>query len=153
MSEEAEARMESDGRRALGTARLMAALLYAGPLVVFPMVGRAIQGSGGVEAGTLGVLTVALGLVGITDYGVSLFLEAKLLERARAAGPSGRPSVVTAAILVSAFGASLAVYGLVLTFLGAPSWGAIFYILCAVHGLHLVIRWPRYERAAEGSPY
>lgn len=139
--------MESDGRRALGTARLMAALLYAVPLVVFPMVGKAIQGSGGVDADTLAMLVVVLGLVGIVDYGVSLFLEAKLLKRARLAGPSGRNSVVTAVILVSAFGASLAVYGLVLTFLGAPSYGAMFYVLCAVHGLHLLIRWPRYERA------
>ena len=139
--------MESDGRRALGTARLIAALLYAVPLVVFPMVGKAIQGSGAVDADTLPVLVVAFGLVGIVDYGVSLFLEAKLLKQARLAGPSGRPSVVTAVMLVSAFGASLAVYGLVLTFLGAASWGAMFYVLCAVHGLHLLMRWPRYGRA------
>jgi len=139
--------MESDGRRALGTARLIAALLYAVPLVVFPMVGKAIQGSAGVDADTLPVLVVALGLVGIADYGVSLFLEGKLLKQARLAGPSGRPSVVTAVTLVSAFGASLAVYGLVLTFLGAPSYGGMCYVLCAVHGLHLLIRWPRYERA------
>ena len=146
--------MESDGRRALGTARLIAALLYAVPLVVFPMVGKAIQGSGAVDADTLPVLVVAFGLVGIVDYAVSLFLEGKMLRQARAVGgQSGRSSVVTAVTLVSAFGASLAVYGLVLTFLGAPSYGGMFYVLCAVHGLHLLIRWPRYERAAEGSPY
>ena len=145
--------MESDGRRALGTARLIAALLYAVPLVVFPMVGKAIQGSAGVDADTLPALAVMLWLVGIVDYGVSLFLEGKMLRQARAlGGQSGRSSVATALILVSAFGASLAVYGLVLTFLGAPSYGAMFYILCAVHGLHLVIRWPRYARAAEGRP-
>ncbi len=47
--------MESDGRRALGSARLIAALLYAVPLVVFPMVGKTIQRSGGVR-GELGRL-------------------------------------------------------------------------------------------------
>ena len=79
---------------------------------------------------------------------VSLFLEGKLLRQARAlGGPSGRSSVVTAVIVVSAFGASLAVYGLVLTFLGAPGYGGMFYVLCAVHGLHLLIWWPRYGRA------
>ena len=140
--------MESDGRRVLGTARLIAALLYTVPLVVFPMVGKAIQGSDGVDADTLPVVVVAFGLVGIADYGVSLFLEGKLLRQARAlGGPSGRSSVVTAVIVVSAFGASLAVYGLVLTFLGAPGYGGMFYVLCAVHGLHLLIRWPRYGRA------
>ena len=146
--------MESDGRKALGMARLIAALLYVVPLVVFPMVGKAIQGSGGVDAATLPMLAVMLWLVGVVDYGVSLFLEGKMLRQARAlGGKSGRASVATALILVSAFGASLAVYGLLLTYLGSPSHGGMFYVLCAVHGLHLLIRWPRYERAVEESPY
>jgi len=78
---------------------------------------------------------------------ISLLVERRLLAQARDAGAP--QSVVTAAVVTAAFGASLAVYGLVVTVLGAPAWGAAFYVLCAVHGLHLMIRWPSYAQAVE----
>jgi len=53
----------------------------------------------------------------------------------------------------STLGASLAVYGLVLAVLGAPGWGYVLFVLCLVQGMHLMIRWPDYERAAESDTY
>jgi hypothetical protein len=70
-----------------------------------------------------------------------------LLAQARDAGAPQR--VVTVAVVTAAFGASLAVYGLIVTLLGAPAWGGVLYVLCAVHGLHLMMRWPNYAAAAE----
>jgi F0F1-type ATP synthase membrane subunit c/vacuolar-type H+-ATPase subunit K len=100
---------------------------------------------------TLRLLALALVMIGIADYAISLVLEHKMLAQARAI--RRHSLVLTTAIIVAAFGAGLAVYGLVLTLLGAPSWGAVLYVLCAAHGLHLMMRWPRYVRASEGTPY
>lgn len=145
--------MEGDGRRRPGRAQLVATLIYVVPLVVFPMVGRMVKVSATVDAETLRVLALALGVVGVADYGISLFLEQRMLARARRSGTTAASAVFSTAAVVASFGASLAVYGLVLTLLGAPGWGAALYVLCAVHGLHLMIRWPRYARAAEGAAY
>jgi hypothetical protein len=132
----------------LGTARLIATVMYAGPLVVLPWVGRFATAGNVANPKVLGVLVPVLVFVAVTDYVISLLVEAKVLAQARdVAGP--KKPVITAAAVTSAFGASLAVYGLVVTMLGAAAWGAAFYVLCAVHGLHLMIRWPRYAAAAE----
>jgi F0F1-type ATP synthase membrane subunit c/vacuolar-type H+-ATPase subunit K len=131
----------------LGTARLIATLLYVAPLVIFPWVGRSARVSASLDPKVLGILVPALLFVGMTDYVISLLVEGRLLAQARDAGAP--QSVVTAAVVTAAFGASLAVYGLVVTLLGAPAWGAVFYVLCAVHGLHLMIRWPSYAQAVE----
>ena len=145
--------MQGDSGRALAQARLIAMLVYAGPLVVFPIVGRAAKASVSVDAEVLPVLAAVLGVVGVVDYGLSLFIEEKMLARARSGGRQSQNAILATAVVVAAFGATLAVYGLVLTLLGAPGWGSAFYVLTAAHGLHLVLRWPRYERAAEGTPY
>jgi F0F1-type ATP synthase membrane subunit c/vacuolar-type H+-ATPase subunit K len=134
-------------QKALGTARLIATLTYAAPLVIFPWVGRMAIRLTPLEPKVQGILAPALLFVGVTDYVISLLVEARLLAQAREAGAAR--SVVTAAVVTSAFGASLAVYGLVVTLLGAPAWGAALYLLCAVHGLHLMMRWPSYAAAAE----
>ncbi|MFB3882661.1 MAG: hypothetical protein ACE149_15450 [Armatimonadota bacterium] len=135
-----------EGRNALGTARLIATLMYVGPLVAFPWIGRFVKVGEPLGPNSLPVLGAVLLVVGIVDYGLSLFLEAKLLGQASERGPQG---VVAAAVVTAAFGASLAVYGLVLTILGAAVWGSVLYVLCAVHGLHLMVRWPSYAAAAE----
>ena len=145
--------MESDRNTGLGTARLLATLIYVVPLVVFPIVGRMVKVAVLRDPEALRVLAAVLGVAAVVDYGISLFLEKKMLASARGGGAGAGNTVVTAAVVVAAFGASLAVYGLVLTILGAPGWGAVMYILCATHGLHLIIRWPRYERAIEEGPY
>jgi hypothetical protein len=141
------------GAQVLAAARWIATLMYVVALVVFQLVGRLVAVPVELDATTMRVLAYALLAVGIMDYGLSLFLERKLLARARAGGAQAASSVVPAALIVSALGVSLAVYGLVLTLLGAPAWGAVFYMLCAVHGLHLIIRWPDYARAAQGTRY
>ena len=145
--------MEGDGRRELGRAQFVATLIYVVPLVVFPIVGRMVKVNATVDAESLRVLALVLGVGGVADYGISLFLEQRMLARGETDGTKAASAVFSTAAVVASFGASLAVYGLVLTLLGAPGWGAALYVLCAAHGLHLVIRWPRYARAAEGAPY
>jgi hypothetical protein len=137
------------GAKALATARWIATLMYVVALVAFQLVGRLVAVPVELDATTIKLLAYVLLVVGITDYGLSLFLEGKLLARARAGGVQVASAVVSAALIVSALGVSLAVYGLVLTLLGSPTWGALFYMLCAIHGLHLIIRWPSYASAAE----
>ncbi len=138
--------------KALSTARLLATLIYVGPLVVFPWVTRMAKLPTPPSPKLVGVLVPALLFVAVTDYAISLFLEARLLKQARDLGAP--QTLVTAAVTTASLGASLAVYGLIVTILGAPVWGAAFYMLCAVHGLHLMIRWPAYEQIAEhpGEP-
>jgi len=143
--------MERESAKRLITTRWIVTMMYVGPLVVFQFVGRAVRPSPSLDPQTLGVLAAVLAVVGLTDYGLSLFLERWFLGRSRAGG-SAAP-VVTSAFIVSALGASLAVYGIVLTLLGAPGWGAMFYVACALHGFHLMVRWPRYGRAARDTPY
>jgi len=136
-------------QRALGVARLIATATYVAPLVIFPWVGRMAVRLSPLDSKVLGILAPALLFVGITDYVISLLMEARLLARAReTSAPYG---VVAAAAATAAFGAMLAVYGLVLSLLGARTWGSALYVLCAVHGLHLMMRWPSYTAAAERS--
>jgi hypothetical protein len=132
----------------LGTARLIATMMYVGPLVTFPWIGRLVKVGASLDPKVLPVLAAVLLVVGVVDYGASLLLEGKLLAQARERGPQG---IIAAATVTAAFGASLAVYGLVLTLLGARTWGSVLYVLCAVHGLHLIVRWPSYTQAAEQS--
>lgn len=152
-----------DGRPNLATAQWIVTFMYVIPLVVFPFVPRIVAPNFDMDATTLSVLAAVFLVAGLADYGVSLFLERLLLAKARAvvdpaqtdraatSFPSNASPVLTAALVVGGLGASLAVYGLVLTLLGARVWGAVLYVLCCVHGFHLVIRWPRYSRAAAGA--
>jgi hypothetical protein len=141
------------GGHPLAMARWIATMMYVVSLVVFQLVGRVVGSPVRLDSTTLTVLAYVLLAVGIADYGLSLFLEKKLLAKARGGAEDVSSSVVSAALTVSALGVSLAVYGLVLTLLGTRAWGAVFYVLCALHGLHLMLRWPAYVRAAEGTPY
>jgi len=145
--------METDTARPLATARCIATLLYVLPLILFPIIGRMVKLQAVPKPEVLRLLGVALLVVGLADYAVSLFLEQKMLAQAARAPRPAPTQVLTAAIVVASFGASLAIYGLVITLLGAPGWGAVLYVICAVHGLHLMVRWPRYERAVEREPY
>jgi len=142
--------MERESAKQLMTARWVVTMMYFGPLVVFQFVGRAVRPPTSLDPQTLGVLAAALSVVGVTDYVLSLFLEGWLLRKARDGNSPG--SVVTAAFVVGALGVSLALYGLVLTLLGTPKWGAVFYIACVLHGFHLMVRWPRYEKAVRDTP-
>lgn len=143
--------MELGPAKYLIRTRWVVAMMYVGPLVTFQFVGRAVRPPTSLEPQTLGVLAAVLAVVGVTDYGLSLFLEGWLLRKARDGNSPG--SAVTAAFVVSALGVSLAIYGLVLTLLGSRKWGSMFYAACVLHGLHLMVRWPRYERAVRDTRY
>jgi len=150
-------------RRSLAGAQWIVTFMYVVPLVVFPFVPRFLRPELNIDATTLSILSGVLFAVALLDYGASLFIERVLLAKAQtAADPkqAGRASagahavmspVLTAALVVGGFGASLAVYGLVLTVLGSRTWGAALYVLCCVHGFHLLTRWPKYVHAAEGA--
>ena len=142
--------MEPDSARPLAKARWIATLLYVIPLVVFPILGRMVKLQAALQPEVLRLLGLVLLVVGILDYAISLFFERKML--AQAAGERAPARVLGAAIVVGATGASLAGYGLIITLLGAPGWGAALYVMCAAHGLHLMLRWPRYAQAAKQAP-
>jgi hypothetical protein len=135
----------------LGTARVLSALMYVGVLaqgiLVVPLFGSPVD----VNFPLLGWAMLG---VGIADYAVSLFMEGLLLSEkgwrkaAEGIAPQTAESrVAGTAIIISAFGGSLAVYGLVLARLSFPTFAWYLYGLCAVHGIHLHLRWDRYEEA------
>ena len=143
--------MHHDAKRALRLARLVATLLYVEALAVYPLLGRVLGPlfSARPEV-TRFVGPVLLG-AGVAAYAFSLLLEHRMLARAAlAAGSPARAFV--AAIPVASCGNALGTFGLVLTLLGAPGFGAALYVLCAAHGLHLMLRWPNYEQAAHQMP-
>ena len=91
--------------------------------------------------------------VAVIEYPVSLFLERLMLSEKRFRKYEGAPAgtaegaAVAAAIVVSAYGVSFAVYGLVLALLSFAVWPWWFYGFAALHGIHLHLRWDRYEEA------
>lgn len=141
--------MEQESGGGLDRVRWIVILIYTSCLVLFPLVGRLIPVQPIIPPEVGRLLPRVLLLLAISEYGISLFLERLgLTQAARARGGLG---AATAAIVAAAFGASFAVYGLVLTLLGQAAWSALFYLLCLIHGLHLAMRWARYEQAAAGE--
>jgi len=135
----------------LSTARWIALTMYFTGLVTYPLVGVLVKLPPPASPDLLRVLPMILLAVGVADYIASLVIEGIVLAQAkRTKNPSG---AATAAIITAACGESLAVFGLVLTFLGAGNWGMPLYALCFVHGVHLMIRWPGFERVASGETY
>jgi len=133
----------------LSTARWIALAMYFTGLVTYPFVGALAKPAPSASPELLRVLPMILLVAGVADYIASLVIEGMLLAQAKKTkNPSG---VATAAIITAACGEGLAVFGLVLTFLGAGSWGVALYALCFVHGVHLMIRWPTFERVASGE--
>ena len=136
----------------LGMARWIATVMYFTALGVYPVIGLVVRVQQPVEGETLRVLGPAVLAAGVGAYVVSLLLERTLLAQALSQ-PEREAKAATAAVIVAAVGESLGVFGLVLALLGSPNWAWGLYALCAAHGLHLLVRWPRYARAAEGAPY
>jgi hypothetical protein len=132
----------------LATTRWVIIMMYVGSLIVYPLIGANVKIAPSLSPDNVSLLGSVLLAVGLADYVISLFLERKLLAQARSHIGHGNPAG-PAAFLVAALGVSLAVYGFVLTMLGAPSWGLALYALCFAHGVHLALRWPHYEHAAE----
>jgi hypothetical protein len=139
--------MQGNRTLSLGVARWIVIALYFSGVVIYPVIGAAVTIRPAASAQALRLLGPLLLAAGVVDYIASLILERTLLSRARPA-TGGQTAAVTA-VIVSAFGESLAIFGLVLSLLGLPNWGLALYALCFVHGVHLGLRWPHYERAAE----
>jgi len=133
----------------LSTARWIALAMYFTGLVTYPFVGAFVKTTPSLPAEAMRVLPMILLVAGVADYIASLVIEGMVLVQAkRTKNPK---AVATAAIITAACGEGLAVFGLVLTFLGAGSWGVALYALCFVHGVHLMIRWPNFEQVAAGD--
>jgi fatty acid desaturase len=143
-----------EGTVPLTTVRWIAVAIYLCHLIAFQFAARMVKTQSPRDPEMLRLLLIMLVVVAVVDYGVSLWLERKQLAFARSSGGErGKAAVSSAAIVVAALGASLAVYGMVLAVLGAPVWGYALFVLCLVYGMHLMIRWSNYERAAEGEAY
>ena len=134
----------------LSIARWIVLALYFTGLVTYPVVGAFVKPVPGLPPEVSRILPVVLLGVGVAVYVVSLVVEAMVLARAkRSPNPVG--VAASAAILTGACGESLAILGLVLTLLGARTWGTLLYGLCFVHGVHLMLRWPNFEQVAAGD--
>ena len=165
--------MKVNRSHSLDTARWIAIAMYLSGLVIYPVIGVSVKPMTNVDpeaafnpngnpSTPLNVLE-AMGAEDNTDFSsdpdvesvqclmFSLLLERILLARARGRA-GGAAAAFTTVLIVSACGESLALFGLVIHLLGAPNWALALYSLCAVHGLHLMIRWPEYEAAAGPSP-
>lgn len=144
-------RRPSGGRPDLTGARIVSALMYAS-ILGFIYVSAAIKlpRTNGVPS----FLPWVLLAVAILEYMASLILEAQLIRegklretaRTMSAG-SLESAAIVPAVVISAFGVSIAVYGMVLGLLGYWPWPWYFYGLGALHGIHLQLRWDRYEEA------
>jgi hypothetical protein len=136
----------------LDVARAISAMMYLGALAACVVVGAMLKPRP--VSGLPQILPWLLLVVAVADYGVSLAIEGVLLSGkggkaapgTLSAAPEGRAA--TATIVVSAFGVSIGIYGIVLAFLSLPRWSWAFYALCLLHGIHLQLRWDRYEEAA-----
>ena len=84
--------------------------------------------------------------VGIVDYIISLVLESNGLRKARANHQIG--GLATTGVLTGAFGTSLGVYGIILASFQVSQYDIILFGLCALHGIHLLLRWPNYVEIA-----
>jgi len=143
--------MKVNRGQSLDTARWLAVAMYLAGLVIYPVIGVSVKPMGEVDPEVLRLLGPLFLVVAVADYAVSLVLERIMLARARARA-GGAAAAFTTVLIVSACGESLAVFGLVIHLLGSPNWALALYSLCAVHGLHLMMRWPEYEAAAGPGP-
>ena len=133
----------------LSTARWIVLALYFTGLVVYPVVGGLVKLPRPAPPEALRILPLVFLIAGVVDYMVSLVIEAVMLAKARKAQSSiGAGNV---AVVSAGFGEILAIWGLVLTLLGAGSWGALLYGLCFVHGVHLMLRWSNFAEVAAGE--
>lgn len=130
---------------------MIALFMYVGTVPVLAVVGSFVRST---ATGIPDILAWILLVVAVADYGVSLSLEGYLLSEPRLRQtaqrrPSGRPegAAVIVAVITSAFGVSIAIYGLLLGLLSFATWPWYFYGLAALHGIHLQLRWDRYEDA------
>jgi len=109
-------------------------LLGIGAVVVARLVPGVAQARPAPEH-EAGIIAAFLGVLSLAEYAVSLWLEKTLLTK-------GPPGQAAAPIVIAYFGVSIAIYGFVAWFLGAPSgwfWG--FVGLALLHWFHSALRW------------
>jgi len=143
--------MERRQALSLPVARVLVIVVYATALVVYPAIGAMVKLPKALAPQTGQLLGIILLSVGGFEYLLSLWLERRLLARAAERGDP-QAAVVSAAMVVAAMGESLSLFGLVLALLSANAWALALYALCLLHGIHLALRWPDYEYAAQQAP-
>ena len=133
----------------LGTARIIVGVMcasLAAYISIGVITGPLIRLT---RAPSLGWIVLA---VGIADYGASLlleryFLSVKLVKESPASVRVAEGRAALFAIGTASFGVTIAVYGLILYLLSFNTWAWYLYGLSALHGIHLQLRWDRYEEA------
>jgi F0F1-type ATP synthase membrane subunit c/vacuolar-type H+-ATPase subunit K len=143
--------MPSGKKTSLTSARWIVLTIYLSGLVIYPTVGALAGARQGAPPEVPKILPLALLGVSMASYVVSLVVERILITQAKSRG--SETGAASAAIVTAAFGESFAIYGLVLTFAGAGNWAPLFYVLCLLHGVHLLVRWPSLEAAVSGDSY
>jgi len=143
--------MQGKKTLSLGTARWIVLAMYIGGLVVYPIVGALAGDRPSAEPELTRVLPFVFLGVSVMGYVFSLVLERTLVAQARKT--KSEMTAAQAAIVSGAFGESFAIFGLVLTFAGVGNWALPFYVLCFVHGVHLLVRWPSLESAVSSESY
>ncbi len=143
--------MQGKKQLSLGMARWIVLAMYVSGLVVYPIVGALAGGRQSAEPELARVLPFVLLGVSAMSYIVSLVLERSLVTQANKT--KSEITAANAAIVSGAFGESFAIYGLVLIFVGMGNWALPFYVLCFVHGVHLLVRWPSFESAVSRDSY
>jgi hypothetical protein len=130
----------------LGAAGRIAVAMYVVPLVVLPLIGTFVKAPHPYPAASMRLLAPILAVVAVGDYIASLVVERSFLRSASERGIASGPAV--ALIVAAAFGVSIALYGFILSVLGAARWPLFFYALCFIHGVHLLARAQSYPRPA-----
>ncbi len=143
--------MSSKPQLSLGIAGWVAAAMYVAALVVLPLVGTFVKAPHPAPAASLRVLVPVFAAIAVGDYLVSLFLEHSLLSSIAKRGTVFASTAVgsgNVVVVVAALGASIALYGFILSMLGSARWPLFFYVLCFIHGVHLLARAQSFPRPA-----
>ena len=139
-------------RPQLGVMRWIVLSMYFCGVVVYPTVGALVKPPSHPDPDLmpfLPFLPKVLLAAALVVYVGSLWVEKEMLHRARRRRAPLEASYT--ALVVSALGEAISVFGLVLTFAGIPGWSPIFYGLCLAHGVHLALRWSSYQEIASGT--
>jgi hypothetical protein len=126
--------------------------MYFCGVVVYPTVGALVKPPSHPDPDLLPFLPLlpkVLLAAALVVYVGSLWVEKEMLCRARRRRAPLEASY--AALVVSACGEAISVFGLMLSLSGTGSWSPIFYGLCLAHGVHLALRWSSYQEIASDT--
>jgi len=124
-------------RQSPAVGNLVAHVVYATGIGLAFALRYALAPVARLPAKQVGLVAAVLTAVAAVDYGLSLWLERRLLT-------SATPSA--AVVVCAGIGAGIALYGIVLWLLGAGTrWWAVLVGLAFVHWVHSFLRWSRRE--------